>query len=1858
MKKTRSGRAVDPATTDGATRTRDESRGGASFPIVGIGASAGGLEAFSLLLKHLPLDTGMGFVLVQHLDPEHDSALTQLLGRATSLPVEEVTNNLRVEPNHVYVIPPNSNLSIEAGVLRLLPRPKTHAPHRSIDVFLEALAEDQRERAIGVILSGTATDGTLGLEAIKAEGGITFAQDDSARYDSMPRSAVAAGCVDFVQSPEDIANELARIAKHPAVAPEHGRRPTTHEERPMSSGGRGTRRTGATRERAKADRAPDERIGRAEDGFEKILLLLRNHSAVDFSQYRSSTIQRRITRRMVLTKHDTLERYAQFLRGNSKELDALYSDVLINVTSFFRNPDAFAVLQRKVWPALLHRRGDEPIRVWILGCSTGQEAYSIAMTFVEAAEKASRMRKLQVFATDLNDALLDKARHGLYAKNVAQDLSPERLRRFFVEEEGGYRVSQALREMVVFARQNVMSDPPFSRIDIISCRNLLIYLEPALQKKLFPIFHYALKPGGFLYLGGSESIGGFTKLFEPVDKKHKIYARKAAPTPAVHLPARKDRAESSRPSHRILQLQADQEGATGGPRGVLSAEREADRVIVSQFAPPAVLINADLQILQFRGPTDAYLEPPTGKASFDLLKMARNGLMLPLRSAINKAKKENKTIREARVRIESGSKARTIDVEVIPLKNLRERCFLVVFKDAEQAGPSAGASRGKRRLIGPPPRHADRGPRVPESRRIATLESELAEMRDYVQSIQEQHEAANEELQASNEEVQSANEELQSINEELETSKEELESANEELTTLNEEMANRNTELNRLNTDLKCSELAITSAREYAENIIGTIREPLVVLDPDLRVESVNNAFYRTFGDTPADTIGNFVYQLGNRQWDIPELRALLEEVLPQNHTIEDFVVEWDFEHLGRRIMLLNARRMISRGEIHGRIVLAIEDITERKRTETKLRDSEQRFTRFMRHLPGLAWIKDADGRYVYVNDAAEKAFCTPRAELYGKSDQEVFPQETAAQFAANDRQALDNESTSQTIEALEHDDGIVHRSIVSKFAIPGSGDGDFIGGVAIDITELKEAEEALRASEERYRTLFASIDEGFCIIEKVDGQAGAPVDFRYVEANPAFAAQSGVSDVVGKTIRQAFPGEPEGWFETYDAILRTGEPMRFERGLVSQGRVLELYAFRIEDDSHHRVAVIFKDITARKQAEEAQARLAAIVASSDDAIVSKDLNGVITSWNSGAERLFGYTAREAVGQHITLLIPPDRLDEENVILERIRRAEVVDHFDTVRRRKDGTLFDVSVTVSPIRDSHGTVVGASKIARDITERKWAENAVRESEERYRTLYDLGPVAVYSCDAAGVIQRFNRRAVELWGREPELGDTDERFCGSFKLFRPDGRFMPHEECPMAEVVAGTISEARDAEVVIERPDGSRITVVVNILPLKNHRGEVTGAINCFYDITERKRAEEAMRESDRHKNEFLAMLAHELRNPLAPILVSLEVLRRAKGVEGSYPQPGQGRAEESSATTHDLNDRMDHALDVLQRQVGQMVRLVDDLLDAGRISRGKIDLRREQVELSSVVYHVVEAVRPISEGRDQELTVTLPSEPVYLDADPTRLAQIVGNLLNNASKFTDRSGHIWLTVERGDEAAADGSDGAPLLAPHVVIRVRDTGIGIAADQLDHVFDMFAQVDTSLERSSTGLGIGLTLVKTLTEMHGGTVHVSSDGAGRGSEFIVRLPIAVGRDASASQPRATESAATTPLRILIVDDNRDSADMLATLLKFTGHETHIAHDGLAAVEAAAMLEPDVILLDIGLPILNGYEAARRIRERQGQNGRPLLVALTGWGQDEDRRRSEEAGFDAHLVKPVDDVVLGRLLAELGAGKQEVRD
>ena len=1140
-------------------------RVGRGVPIVGVGASAGGLEAFTQLLKRLPVDTGFGFVLVQHLDPQHESSLTQILARATAMPVIEVTNNLRVEANHVYVIPPNASLGMAHGVLKLQPRAQTRHALRSIDCFFESLAKDQHERAIGVILSGTATDGTLGLEAIKAEGGLTFAQDDSARYDSMPRSAVAAGCVDFVLSPDGIAKELARIAKHPYVA----------DGAPETFTPAKTKSVAKTVGRRKIFRPSGTETGLAgragSDGYQKILLLLRNHSGVDFSLYKTATIHRRITRRMVLNKQNTVESYIGFLRGNPKELDALYSDALINVTSFFRNADAFDVLQRKIFPQLLKQGGDEPLRVWVLGCSTGQEAFSLAIAFTECAEKSPHPRKLQVFATDLNEANLEKARHGLYAKSVTQDVSPERLRRFFVEEEGGYRVIKPLRELVVFARQNLINDPPFSRMDLISCRNLMIYLEPSLQKKALPTFHYALKPEGYLFLGASESVGTFTDLFAPVDKKQKIFAKKAAPTLAFHLPVKNTGSAHPAPEKTPRAAPVPGKKLAGPPdafRGELNAEREADRVTVNQFAPPSVLINADLQILQFRGPTGAFLEPPTGKASFDVLKMAREGLMLPLRAAINQAKKENKTARVEDVLVGSNGKTRRVNVEVVPLKNLKERCFLVLFEDAEKRGPAwpGPSSPGEPGSVVRPVNKKE------EASRAAGLERTLAETRDYLQSIQEQHEAANEELQSANEEGQSANEELQSLNEELETSKEELESTNEELTTVNEEMANRNTELNRLNSDLvnlqtsaklaiillgrdltirrfsaqaekkfhlhaadlgkpishirhnlelpdleaviaeviasvreterevqdrdgrwyslrvrpyitldnkvdgavlvlvdinalKVAEQEVAHARDFAEAIIGSTRDPLLILDADLRVHKVNAAFVSIFKIPPAELVDHSLLEIDHGRWDIPELRKLLQHVLPGHRSFNNFEVTRKFRHLGQRTMLLNARALKQGSGHRDKILLGLQDVTELMRIQARVKESELRYRRLFESAKDGILILDPQTRKITdANPFIVKFLGYTRAQLLKKELWEIglLKDEAASQEAF--RELKRNGFIRYEDLPLETKTGR-HREVEFVSNLYEEGGTEVIQCNIRDITERKGTDDALRAA-------------------------------------------------------------------------------------------------------------------------------------------------------------------------------------------------------------------------------------------------------------------------------------------------------------------------------------------------------------------------------------------------------------------------------------------------------------------------------------------------------------------------------------------------------------------------------------------------------------------------------------------------------------------------------------------------------------------------------------------------------------------------------------------------------------------------
>ena len=1580
----------------------------------------------------------MAFVLVQHLAASHASALAEILSRVTKMPVTEVQDELPVGPNQVYVIPPGRSMVVSKGILRLLPR-EGCGLHRPIDQFFRSLAEDRGYQAIGVVLSGTASDGTLGLQAIKAEGGISFAQDSTAQHEGMPNSAIASGCVDFVLSPRKIAEEIVRIGQHPYAVPET--------------------------QAADTDKKSD---------IMQVVQVLHDATGVDFTHYKFNTLYRRITRRIIFQKLEGLTDYVEYLRRTPTEVDALYQDILISVTSFFRDPASFEALKSTVFPRLLKDRSrHDPVRLWTLGCSTGQEAYSLAMAFTEAAEAEGSLVPFQLFATDLNPAGIQKARAGIYSKDIAQDVSPERLRRFFTEGDGNYRISKSIRDACVFSRHNVLADPPFSRIDLVSCRNLLIYLEPVLQQRILPTLHYALKPAGCLWLGGSETIGSYGNLFEVEDARHKIYIKKSGSSKETShfFPLR----SGGTPRSQFIPISSRAGDATDLPR-------EADRVLLTKFAPPGVLVTADLDIVQYRGDTGPFLAPVPGKASLSLLKMLREGLLVGVRSAVLRAGKEQSPVREAGLRVKSSEGYHDVAIEVIPVRGNGEKAggFLVLFEDRSEQVPRDPPEA--------PHAEIDHDTAATE---MARLTNELAATRDYLQSVIEQQESANEELQSASEEVQSANEELQSTNEELETSKEEIQSSNEELATVNDELINRIEESNRINNDLLnligSVEMAIVMlgpelrvrrftplaekllnliptdvgrpmadiklnldnlpdleplltevlatvtpqehevrdkhgrwyslrvrpyktlenkvdgvvvmlvdidllkhAQAYTESIVATVHEPLVVLDADLRVRTASRTFYENFRVAPQDTEGRTLFELGNRQWDIPDLRHQLEEVLRLGNQFNGFEVEHEFEKLGKRTMVLNGRRLQIDGPTQS-ILLAIEDVTDRKQAERIRQANEERFRALFNSAPMAVYVCD--------HNAVIQQFNARAAELWGRE--------------------------------------------------PTCGVEKFCGSVKLWF---------------------------------LDG-----------------------------TIM------PHEQFPVVD-VLKTGQPVR--------------------------------------------------------------------------------------------------------------------NRDVVIERPDGSRLPVLVNITALKDAQGEILGSITSFIDISERKRSELALQVSETRYRRLFETAKDGILILDSASQkITHVNPFLLNL------LDYSTEHFLG--KELWEIGFLRDKEASLLAMQKLNETGSIRYESLPLEDRHGKLhpVEMVANAYDEGPRR-----VIQCnIRDISERSRLEgllrgQAAQLSDLHrrKDEFLAMLSHELRSPLAPIANAVQLMGLQKGPESRVHQ---------------------QARNIIERQVRQLGHLVDDLLEVSRITTGRVQLRREMVDLNAVANGAVETVRPLIDQRRHELTISLPTQPIWFLADPARLEQVIVNLLTNASKYTEEGGHIWLTVEEefshhgsADKilpivaATSTASESRSMEGDQIVIRVRDTGVGISPTLLPHVFDLFTQAERSLDRSQGGLGIGLALVHRLTELHGGKVEACST-LGEGSEFIVRLP-ATATDVQHPSVAETSQPITRRLRVLVVDDNVDTVLSLALLLEASGHDVRTAHDGPTGIQVALDYRPNVVLLDIGLPGLNGYEVAARIRLEPTLRN-VVLVALTGYGHEIDRQNSRQAGFSHHLVKPTDFNQLQKILA-----------
>jgi two-component system CheB/CheR fusion protein len=1318
--------------------------------VVGIGASAGGLEALERFFDNVPNDAGMAFVVIQHLSPDFKSLMDEILARRTRLPISLVENAMVVEPNHIYLIPPKKEMIISGGQLLLSERDREQELTLPIDVFFRSLAQDCGARAIAVVLSGGGSDGSRGVRAVHDAGGLVIVQDvESAQFDGMPKTARDAGVADFVLPPQDM----------PAVLLEHASRVAL----------------------------PRKAESPTEQGISAVYRMLEQEYGIDFTHYKPSTITRRIERRLQLTRVDNIDEYVEKLKGEHQELDVLYRDLLIGVTRFFRNEEAFDLLEKEVLPELL-RSGTQgiPIRVWVAGCATGEEVYSLAILLSELT--AESRRPFKIFATDVHQGSLEQATRALYEEDAIVNVSPERLKRYFLPRGKSYQIVPDLRQSVVFAHHNVVKDAPFTRVDLVSCRNMLIYLQLAAQEKVLSRFHFALNRGGMMFLGPSESLGHLDHDFETIDKQWRIYRKysdsrvpvDARVTSAGKLNAGAFAARSRASSQASL-------GAHGPARYSVTQLLGTYDTLLDELMPPSLLVDDRGELVHAFGGATRFLKLREGRQGLDAFDMVDSDLRIVLIGGLQRALKEPSAIVFKGVRI--GSELYKVSLRRVPSKSGSGVYVLISFESLGE----------------------DTRPQL-----LAETEIDLSQVpREQLSALEAELSRTKENLQAATEELESSNEELQAANEELLASNEELQSTNEELQSVNEELYSVNAEYQRKIADL--TELANDMDNLLSSTDIGTI-----FLDRELKIRKFTPQIAESFQLLPGDVgrpIETFTYAV-----DHPELNDDL-------------------------------KRVLASGE----------------RVERELRDRHGRAF-FLRILP---------------------------------------------------------------------------------YRARGMADGVVI--TLIDVSGLKAAEDALFHERYLLNSLLFSIPDA----------------------------------IYFKDARGRF--------------IRTNQPM--------------------------------------------------------------------------ADRLGLTDPREAVGK---------------------------------------TGFELP--------SHAAALAVH----------------RQDEVVLRT---------------GVAQHY---------------ELEERASA----------------------------------------DGAVAWDLVSRLPLTDNASTIVGIIGIFRSVTEQKLAEGKIRDAIKRRDEFLAMLSHELRNPLGAIVSATAILK-----EGSAPR-----------------DTHDRVVEIVERQAQQMARLLDDLLEASRITQDKIELRTRTLDLRTVISEAAEAMRSLMATRGLHFSAEIATDPLYVEGDAARLQQINVNLLSNAAKYTPRGGHVTLSAKReGNEA---------------VIRVADDGVGMPKDMLDNAFDLFVQSSRTLDRSEGGLGVGLTLVRGLVTKHGGSVTAHSDGEGKGSELTVRLPLTSPPPAAQVEGRPSEAARTPGSRVVVIEDNADSREMLCALLTQARFDCKSCDSGAAGIALIDEFRPLAAIVDIGLPGIDGLELARRVRA-SNKHPQLYLIALTGYGQRADRELALKAGFDEHVVKPVDLAALLRLLA-----------
>jgi len=1315
----------------------------AEFPVVGIGASAGGLEALEKLFGAMPENTGMAFVVVQHLSPDFKSVMDELLARRTRIPVHLVKDAMPVEPNRIYLIPPRKEMIISRGRLLLSDKGESQELTLPIDVFFRSLAQDMGQRAVGIVLPGAGSDGSRGIRDIHEAGGLVLCQDEqTADFDGMPRSARETGVVHHVLPP----------AEMPRILVEHARPPVSqHLSESFNSN-------------------PSRPYG-----VSTALRFLQRAYGIDFSHYKQSTVLRRIERRLQLTQAGSLEQYVERVASDPDELDALFRDLLIGVTRFFRDEEAFEQLSSKVIPELLSRpASNDELRVWVAGCATGEEAYSIAILFQEQLAKRNDNRRLKILATDVHRGSIDFASRGLYDAERVAGVKPELLARYFDKRGPHYQVSPELRQLVVFAPHNVVKDAPFTRLDLISCRNLLIYLQPFAQKRVLSLLHFALKRHGILLLGPSENVGALSDDFETIDSHWRLYRKhRDVRAPGITRIMPPPRALSGTPSER-----------PGLAQGYSLAQIvNVYDGLLEEHVPPSLLVNERRELVHAFAGASKFLKVRDGRASLDVFDMLDPELKLAVTGAFQRALKERTTIVYNGLRLETDGEARSYKLSIKPLNgSVNHLAHLLISLEESDGAPR------------PPESQSELDLSQISRDQLGSLESELRRTKENLQ-------ATIEELETSNEELQSANEELLAANEELQSTNEELQSVNEELYTVNAEYQKKIAELTQLTNDM--------------DNLLASIEVGTIFLDQKLCVRKFTPRVAEVFNLLPQD-VGRPISAFSNGLAHT-SLVEDLKEVLSSGRSIEREVEDHSGNWYYLRILPYRAR-----GSADG-VVLTLIDINGLKAAEDAVFRERYLLNSLMDSVPDATYFKDREGHFVRINRAmARRLELSEPGKAVGKNMSQLLPNDAGAPLDRLDARALGGESQ-----------------------------------------DYREEEQSL----------------------------------------------------AGRS----------AWFMT--------------------------------------------------------------------------------------------------------------------------------------------------TRKPLRDADGSIVGMLGVARDVTDQKRAEHEIRQAIRR--------------------------------------------------------------------------------------------------------------------------------------RDEFLAMLSHELRNPLAALVNAAALLHYSGSI-----------SPEQAAS-----------LGVIERQSRQMTRLLDDLLEVSRITQNKIELKKQVLDARDVIEEAWIATKDKIESHGVALSLDLGREQVCVEVDPARLQQVVVNLLDNAAKYSRPGGKVGVRLEAKDGEA--------------VLSVTDDGAGIDPSVMDSIFELFVQGRATLHRTEGGMGVGLSVVRSLVEMHGGRITACSDGLGKGSQFVIHLPLS--KNSIAPAPRSNQSSRPAGKRVVVIEDNVDGREMLELLLSQAGYEVFSVGDGKSGLEMIEREKPDIAIVDIGLPSMNGFEVARALRAKP-EFRKLYLVALTGYGQPADHQAALDAGFDEHLVKPLDPMQIER--------------